>query len=104
MAPDRNFTLLDRQLSLVRSFYWVNFVKTGNPNGAGLSAWNPMETDQPTVLEFGAAGAAERPLLAPDKLRAYHDFVAAGGQLSMFQANLMVGLFHLKEALQCRCD
>jgi para-nitrobenzyl esterase len=43
----------DRKLSDVISSYWVNFAKTGDPNGAGLAKWpayNP-ETDQ--ALEFG---------------------------------------------------
>ena len=29
----------DRDIAVLTSSYWVNFVKTGNPNGAGLPRW-----------------------------------------------------------------
>lgn len=34
-----HWTADDRNLARDMSRYWVNFVKTGNPNGAGLSQW-----------------------------------------------------------------
>jgi len=83
MAPDRGFTLADRELSLAMSSYWVNFVKTGNPNSPGLTAWAPLNGAKPNVIEFGTT-IRERPLLAPDRLAAYQAYVAAGGTLSMF--------------------
>ncbi|HEX2533178.1 MAG TPA: carboxylesterase family protein [Chitinophagaceae bacterium] len=35
----RSWKPVDEQLAQTMSDYWVNFVKTGNPNGAGLPAW-----------------------------------------------------------------
>jgi para-nitrobenzyl esterase len=35
------------------SSYWVNFVKTGDPNGPGLTLWEPFSTDKHEVMELG---------------------------------------------------
>lgn len=42
----------DRALSETMQAYWANFVKTGDPNGAGLPVWEPSR-DGGTVLELG---------------------------------------------------
>ena len=36
---NRPFEAVDKVLSQKMSSYWVNFAKTGNPNGAGLEFW-----------------------------------------------------------------
>ena len=33
--------------------YWVNFIKTGNPNGEGLPEWQRFNDDETKVLELG---------------------------------------------------
>ena len=35
------------------SDYLVNFAKTGNPNGSGLPAWEPITDQQDSVLLLG---------------------------------------------------
>lgn len=82
-APERNFALADRQLSLVMSSYWTNFAKTGNPNGAGLANWPAVSKAAVPTMVFGQTVAA-RDILPADKLSAYRTFVAEGGKLSMF--------------------
>ena len=32
--------------------YWVNFAKTGNPNGAGLPYWPSFDETKPTTMQF----------------------------------------------------
>ncbi len=32
--------------------YWVNFAKTGNPNGAGLPYWPSFDEAKPTTMQF----------------------------------------------------
>jgi len=38
--------------------YWVNFVKTGDPNGPSLPAWPRYRTSEDRLMNFTAAGAA----------------------------------------------
>jgi para-nitrobenzyl esterase len=39
LADGMPWTDVDRRLADTMSSYWVNFARTGNPNGAGLPAW-----------------------------------------------------------------
>ncbi|WEK46049.1 MAG: carboxylesterase family protein [Candidatus Andeanibacterium colombiense] len=48
------WTDTDRALSAQLQGYWVNFAKTGNPNGAGLPEWPRYVAGEPTVLKVGA--------------------------------------------------
>jgi para-nitrobenzyl esterase len=82
-SPERAFTDRDRALSATIARCWVNFVRTGNPNGAGSPAWPALQSADPKVLVFGDEVAA-RPLLPAELLKAMVAFVEAGGQLSMF--------------------
>ncbi|MGO9931436.1 MAG: carboxylesterase/lipase family protein [Steroidobacteraceae bacterium] len=52
-APERPFTARDREVSRHLAGYWVNFVKTGNPNGAGLPRWPAFSAVSPAVMEIG---------------------------------------------------
>lgn len=44
---------VDRQLAKEMSGYWANFVKTGNPNGAGLPEWPAYNTSNNTTMILG---------------------------------------------------
>ena len=44
---------VDRKLSRMVMQYWVNFAKTGNPNGDGLPIWPEYRTQEALNLEFG---------------------------------------------------
>jgi para-nitrobenzyl esterase len=51
---DRPWTAVDRRVADLYSSYWVNFVKTGDPNGDGLPAWQPFSPDRPLTMVIGA--------------------------------------------------
>ena len=44
---------LDRQLAEMMSAYWVNFAKTGDPNGKGLPKWTPYNAKDEPYMDFG---------------------------------------------------
>jgi para-nitrobenzyl esterase len=46
------YTDADRKISNDIQQYWTNFVKTGNPNGAGLPAWPKFDATARPFLEF----------------------------------------------------
>lgn len=52
---DKHARLYDEEdfaLSEAMQSYWVNFVKTGNPNGEGLPEWQEFSADRTKVLDF----------------------------------------------------
>ena len=61
----------DHTIAAIASGWWVNFVKTGNPNGAGLPHWPPYRRE-PLVLGIDA-----RPAAIPDTERERHQFLAS---------------------------
>ena len=50
---NKPFTQTDWELSEKMSSYWVNFAKTGNPNGEGLPEWPVFDKNSPKIIEFG---------------------------------------------------
>jgi para-nitrobenzyl esterase len=44
-----NWTPSDRQLATAISSYWVNFARSGNPNGPGLPTWPPFTNEDNEV-------------------------------------------------------
>lgn len=82
-APQRHFTSLDRTISRRMSRYWVDFVKTGNPNGPGLPHWPRLTRRAPRIMQLGAR-ARPRPILAPARLRVMRAFIASGGTPKLF--------------------
>ncbi len=57
-------TAQDEAVSRMAQGYWVNFAKTGNPNGAGLPKWPRYDASKNLIFEFhpdGSAGAIPDP-------------------------------------------
>ena len=48
----KNYTNEDFALSEQMQNYWVNFVKTGNPNGDGLPNWDEYTNEQNKILQL----------------------------------------------------
>ena len=51
-------TTQDQAVSHMAQSYWVNFAKTGNPNGAGLQDWPRYKPDESLIFDFHADGSA----------------------------------------------
>jgi para-nitrobenzyl esterase len=49
---DRPFEAADRKLADEMSSYWVNFARTGNPNGKALPAWPAYSSIHPQSMEL----------------------------------------------------
>jgi para-nitrobenzyl esterase len=57
---NRPWEPVDRQLASTMSTYWVNFVKTGNPNGPSLPQWPLYSTSGKEIMVFGKTAQATR--------------------------------------------
>lgn len=49
---NRSWQPTDLQLENMMSSYWVNFAKTGNPNGPGLPEWKPYQKETGIIMEM----------------------------------------------------
>lgn len=78
-SPERNFTDLDRRVAEIMQSYWVNFVKTGNPNGKGLPNWPQFEKGE-KFMELGKRFAPFKPL-DPAAEELFTSHIKAGGSL-----------------------
>jgi para-nitrobenzyl esterase len=82
-AAKRPFTEVDRRLATELGTYWVSFVKSGNPNGAGQPQWPPLTTADKQILELGET-TRPRVVLGADRLALFDLYTQAGGQLGLF--------------------
>jgi para-nitrobenzyl esterase len=60
----------DRDIAALTSNYWVNFVKTGDPNGAGLPHWPSYRSADASFLAIDAPVKVQK-----DMDQARHDFL-----------------------------
>lgn len=49
---DRPWKERDQEMEKIMSAYWINFVKTGNPNGKNLPEWSRYDNQTGSVMEF----------------------------------------------------
>jgi para-nitrobenzyl esterase len=62
-------------MSQLVSSYWVNFAKTGDPNGAGLPQWPAFTTNAQNAMIFDTKSSA-RPLPNLPQLKALDEYYA----------------------------
>ncbi len=55
----------DHRLADLMSSYWVNFARTGDPNGTGLPEWSPYDLENEPYMEFGDEVVSRHHLLKP---------------------------------------
>ena len=77
VRPDAPFTPGDDALSETMQNYWVNFAKTGDPNGSGLPEWPAYtQADGWQVMHLDVNPAAR-----PDTTRARYEFLRSATPL-----------------------
>jgi para-nitrobenzyl esterase len=67
----------DEAIAKVANTYWVNFAKTGDPNGPGLPHWPAYTASGDAVMNFQADGI---PAAGPDPWKARLDVAAAAAE------------------------
>jgi para-nitrobenzyl esterase len=50
----------DHKVSKVMEQYFVNFIKTGNPNGSGVPKWPTFAEDQRMIIDVDTRAAREK--------------------------------------------
>jgi para-nitrobenzyl esterase len=65
---------IDYSVEKTMSDYWVNFVKTGNPNGKGLPEWDTYEQPAGNIMEIG-----DQSTLKPGLFRDEFNFMKTSG-------------------------
>lgn len=71
---NRSWTDDDRHVADQVSSYWVNFVKTGNPNGECLREWMPFDPNKATTMALGTR-PGPREIAPKERLRFYRELL-----------------------------
>lgn len=71
---DADYTDADHQLRDLMSTYWINFVRTGDPNAPGLPEWSTVEEAPNEVMEFDNGSGAMAPRPRPDAVDYWMDY------------------------------
>jgi para-nitrobenzyl esterase len=61
---------VDFEVEKTMNNYWVNFVKTGDPNGSGLAVWGAYDKTAGNIMEIG-----DKPILSPALHKGEFDFL-----------------------------
>jgi para-nitrobenzyl esterase len=70
---DRPWRAVDRTLAGQAQQYWVNFVTSGDPNGAGLPRFSAFAPARAVTMELGET-VGERPLVDAAKLEFWREY------------------------------
>ena len=80
----RTFSVLDHQVSTQLQGYWINFMRDGNPNTKGSTAWQPAHANSGIAMELGDHAGSRAAVSSPARLDFFRDYVAHGNTLGLF--------------------
>ena len=76
---DLQWDAADGLMARITADYWVNFAKTGDPNGPGLSAWPKYDARSEQMLDLDLPPRA-RPVMNPGALDALDQVLRGRGR------------------------
>jgi len=74
----------DHAVSALMQGYWLDFIRTGDPNGPGPAQWPRFDAASGKVMALGERATPVYPASSGERYQALRDYAAAGGWLSMF--------------------
>jgi para-nitrobenzyl esterase len=80
----RPFTAEDHEISARIQDYWLNFMRAGDPNGAGLAKWSPAGADNDQVMGLGDHVGPRAAVSTSERLGVFTEYLAHKGKLSLF--------------------
>jgi para-nitrobenzyl esterase len=79
----RAYVKADAKVSEALQARWLGFIRSRDPNGAGLPAWRAVHAGANELMQLGDAEKPVAPVSTPERQAAFAKFVAAGGLLSV---------------------
>ena len=83
-AALRPYDEADHRVSALVQDYWLQFMRTGDPNGPGLPHWDRFKLNDTTVLSLGTESGMRPAVSTRERFGALRDYVMTGGTLSLF--------------------
>ena len=80
----RPYTETDQAVSKSVQNYWINFARTGDPNGEGLPTWDRVTGSDSEVLVLDMSPEMGMAVSSNERFEAIKQFVEDGGRLSLF--------------------
>lgn len=80
---NRTFTEKDNAVSRQMQDHWLAFMTIASP-GVGSDAWHPIAAGSKTVMGLGDTYGQLQAVSSQERYKAFQDFVASGGKLSIF--------------------